>query len=57
MRQTSCVISYISSISDKIFNITLKCELDLIIFVQILQVSPQFLPHNVHIVTALIVHI
>ena len=32
------VIPYTSL--DKIFNITLKCELDLIIFFQILEVSP-----------------
>ena len=48
---------YISSTSDKISNITLKCELDLTIFVQILEVSPQFQHNTVHIVNALIVHI
>ena len=48
------VIPYISS--DTIFNLTLNCELDLIILVQTLEVSPH--QHNtVHIVTALIVHI
>ena len=35
------VIPYILSISDKISNIILKCELDLTIFVQILEVFPQ----------------
>ena len=34
------VIPYTSS--DKIFNLILKFELDLTIFVQILEVSPQF---------------
>ena len=43
--------------SDKIFNLTLKFKLDLTIFVQILEVSPQFQRNTVHIVTALIVHI
>ena len=51
------VIPYISSTSDKISNITLKCELDLTISVQIFEVSPQFQHKSVHIVTALIVHI
>ena len=49
------VMHYTSS--GKIFNVTLKCELDLTIFVQILEVSPQFQHNTVHIVTALIVHI
>ena len=40
---------------DKIFNLTLKFELDLTIFVQILKVSPQFQHNTVHIVTALII--
>ena len=47
-------IPYISSTSDKISKITLKCELDLTIFVQILEVSSQFRNNTVHIVTALI---
>ena len=34
---------------DKIFNLTLKFELDLTIFVQILEVSPQFQHNTVHI--------
>ena len=36
------VIPYTSWPSDKITNITLKYELDLTIFVQILEVVPQF---------------
>ena len=51
------VIPYISSTSDKIFNITLKCELDMTIFDQMLEVSPQFRHNTAHVVTALIVHI
>ena len=49
------VIPYISS--HKIFGATLKCELELTIFVQILEVSPQLQHNTVHIGTALIVHI
>ena len=43
--------------SDKIFNLILKFELDLTIFVQVLEVSPQFQHTTAHMVTALIVHI
>ena len=43
--------------SDKIFNITLKWDLDLTILVQRLEISPQFQHNNVHILTALIIHI
>ena len=45
------VITYTSS--DKISNLTLIFELDLTIFVQILEVFPQFQHNTVHIVTAL----
>ena len=45
------------TLSGKIFNVTLKCELDLTIFVQILEVSPQFQHNTVHIVTAPLVYI
>ena len=51
------VMPYISSTSDDIYDITLKCELDLTTFVLILEVSTQFRHNTVHIVTALIVHI
>ena len=51
------VILYISSTSDQITGITVKCELDMTILVQILEVSLQHLHNTVHIVTALIVHI
>ena len=51
------VIPYISSTSDKIYNITLNCELDLIIFGQILEITVQFQHSTVLIVNALIVHI
>ena len=43
--------------SDKLPYITLKYELDLIIYAQILEVIPQSRHNTVHIVTALIVHI
>ena len=43
MRQTNLnAIHYISLTSDNIFNITLRCEFDMTIFVQILEVY-QFL--------------
>ena len=51
------VIPYLLSTLNEIFNITLKCDLDLTIFVRILEVSPQFMHTTVHVVTALIVHI
>ena len=40
--EISNVIFYISSTSDKISNITLKCELELTMFDQILEIAPQF---------------
>ena len=48
-------IPYIPSASDNITNISLRCELDLTMFVRVLEVSPQFRHNTVHIVTALIV--
>ena len=55
--ETSILCFQIFNPIGKTFNIILKCELDLIIFVQILEVSPQFRHNTVHIVTALTVHI
>ena len=45
------------TLSDTIFDLTLKCELDLTIFVQIFEISPQFQHNTVHIVATLIAHI
>ena len=51
------ILNVIPDTSDKIFNLTIKFELDLTIFVQISEVSPQVQHNTVHIVTALITHI
>ena len=48
---------YISSTSDKIFDITLECDLDLTMFGLIFEVFPQYRHMTVHNVTALITHI
>ena len=50
-KQMPISVQNLLSTSDTMFNIILKCELDLTIFVQILEITPQYLHHTVHFVT------